>query len=319
MLLTPVAMHIPDGFLSLPVALLGWGLTLVLLNAALRRMYYGSSAAAPGRGASPEQLPLMGLLAAFLFAAQAINFPVAAGTSGHLLGGALAAILLGPWQGMLAMTAVVAVQALAFQDGGLLAMGWNLFNMAALACFIGDLAYRRLARPDGRGASAAPFLAGWLSVMAAAAATSLQLAASGTVALRLVLPPMLGVHAFIGIGEGLITAGAVAFLRRARPTAWAQPQPRRGDRRQAYLLLGLGLALLLAPLASPSPDGLLRVAQQLGFDAQARAPAYGLLSDYALPGVRSPALATVLAVGLGALLLAGAGWLASRARLRRPR
>src|SRR3990172_1418570 len=135
MLLSPAPMHIPDGFLSLPVALVGWGLTLALLAAALRRANAAS------------QLPLMGVLAAFIFAAQAINFPVAAGTSGHLIGAALAAILLGPWQGMLTMTAVVSVQALVFQDGGLLALGWNLFNMAALACFTGDLVYRRLGAP----------------------------------------------------------------------------------------------------------------------------------------------------------------------------
>src|SRR4030042_1487527 len=154
----------------------------------------------------------MGVLAAFIFAAQAINFPVAAATSGHLIGAALAAILLGPWLGMLTMTAVVSVQALVFQDGGLLALGWNLFNMAALACFAGDWGSRRLGALQGR----AP-------------------------------------------------AGAVAFRRGAPPAALAQPAGASGDRRTAYLLLALGLALLLSPLASASPDGLQRVAQQLAF------------------------------------------------------
>jgi cobalt/nickel transport system permease protein len=298
MLLSPAAMHIPDGFLSLPVALVGWGLTLALLAAALRR----ANAA--------NQLPFMGVLAAFIFAAQAINFPVAAGTSGHLIGGALASILLGPWQGMLTMTAVVSVQALVFQDGGLLALGWNLFNMAALACFVGDPVYRAL---HSRRAPAA-FLAGWLSVMAAAAATSLQLALSGTVAIRLVLPAMLGVHALIGIGEGLITVGAVVFLRGAG--LLARPAGATGDRRTAYLLLGFGLALLLTPLASGFPDGLERVAERLAFDVNARALGIGLLRDYALPGVSNPALATALAVALGATLLAGVGWLLARALAR---
>ena len=301
---SPAAMHIPDGFLSLPVALVGWGLTLALLAAALRRTNTAS------------QLPLMGVLAAFIFAAQAINFPVAAGTSGHLIGGALAAILLGPWQGMLAMTAVVTVQALVFQDGGLLALGWNLFNMAALACFAGDWVHRRMGALQGRRAPAAGFLAGWLSVMAAATAASLQLALSGTVALRLVLPAMLGVHALIGIGEGLITAGAVAFLRGAQPAVLARPEDASGDRRPAYLLLGLGLALLLTPLASGFPDGLERVAERLEFGAQARGLGIGLLSDYAIPGVSSPALATALAVALGAALLAGVGWLLARSLAR---
>ena len=304
MFLSPAAMHIPDGFLSLPVALVGWGLTLALLAAALRRAN------------APSQLPFMGVLAAFIFAAQAINFPVAAGTSGHLIGAALAAILLGPWQGMLAMTAVVSVQALVFQDGGLLVLGWNLFNMGALACFAGDWIYRRLGALQGRRAPAAAFLAGWLSVMAAATATSLQLAASGTVAPQLVLPAMLGVHALIGVGEGLLTAGAVAFLRAAQPTALARPAGTFADRRTAYLLLGLGLALLLTPLASGFPDGLERVAERFAFDANARALGIGLLRDYALPGVSNPALAAALAVALGAALLAGVGWLLARALAR---
>jgi cobalt/nickel transport system permease protein len=297
-------MHIPDGFLSLPVALVGWGVMLALLAAGLRRVR------------ATSQLPLMGVLAAFIFAAQAINFPVAAGTSGHLIGGTLAAILLGPWQGMLTMAAVVSVQALVFQDGGLLALGWNLFNMAALACFTGDLVFRGLGGQLGRRTSAAAFLASWVSVMLAATATSLQLAISGTVPLRLVLPAMLGVHALIGLGEGLITAAALAFLRRAQPAALAQPLAAAGDRRPAYLLLGLGAALLLAPLASAFPDGLERVAERLEFGAQARGLGIGLLSDYAIPGVSSPALATILAVALGAGLLAAVGWLTGRALSR---
>jgi len=169
---------------------------------------------------------------------------------------------------------------------------------------------------QARRAPAAGFLAGWLSVMAAATATSLQLAASGTVALRLVLPAMLGVHALIGVGEGLITAGAVAFLRGAQPTVLARPAGATGNRRTAYVLLGLGLALLLTPLASGFPDGLERVAERLAFNVNARGLGIGLLSDYSLPGVSSPALATVLAVALGAALLAGIGWLISRALAR---
>lgn len=304
MLLSPSAVHIPDGFLSLPVALLGWAITLALLAAGLRRV------------SASSQLPLMGVLAAFIFAAQAVNFPVAAGTSGHLIGGALAAILLGPWQGLLIMTGVVAMQALVFQDGGLLALGWNLFNMAALACFGGDLVFRRLGGADARRAPAAAFLAAWVSMMLAATATSLQLALSGTVPLRLVLPAMLGVHALIGIGEGLITVAAVAFIRGVHLDALAQPDPATGGRRPAYLLLGLGLALLLAPLASAFPDGLERVAERLAFASQARGLGIGLLSEYAVPGVSNPALATLLAIALGAGLLAVVGWLTGHALSR---
>src|SRR3972149_859081 len=134
MFLSPAAMHIPDGFLSLPVALVGWGLTLALLAAALRR----ANAA--------NQLPLMGVLAAFIFAAQAINFPVAAGTSGHLIGAALAGIVLGPWASLVVMTVVVGTPALLFQDGGLIALGWNIVNMGALAACGGYAAYQVVVR-----------------------------------------------------------------------------------------------------------------------------------------------------------------------------
>ena len=116
----PIALHIPDGFLSLPVAIIFWFITIVFVNIAIRKT----------RGQFGErQIPLMGIMAAFIFAAQMINFPVAGGTSGHLLGGALAAIVLGPWAGMLVMVTVISVQALIFQDGGLVVMGANIFNM----------------------------------------------------------------------------------------------------------------------------------------------------------------------------------------------
>ena len=110
----PDALHAPDGFLSVPVAIAMWAMTVAVLTVAVRRT----------NGALDERaVPLMGVMAAFIFAAQMFNFPVAGGTSGHLLGGVLAAILLGPWAGTLVMACVVAVQALLFQDGGLVVMG----------------------------------------------------------------------------------------------------------------------------------------------------------------------------------------------------
>ncbi|MCL4862526.1 MAG: energy-coupling factor ABC transporter permease, partial [Caldilineaceae bacterium] len=129
----PAALHIPDGFLSTPVALAGWLLAVLVVSYALRqtRDQLGD-----------RQVPLLGVMAAFIFAAQAINFPVAGGTSGHLLGGALAAIVLGPWAAVLVMTAVVGLQALLFQDGGLLVMGWNIINMGVLTAFTGYWVYR---------------------------------------------------------------------------------------------------------------------------------------------------------------------------------
>ena len=152
-------LHIPDGFLSLPVALVFWALTILFVWLAIRNT----------RGELGErQIPLMGVMAAFIFAAQMINFPVAGGTSGHLLGGALAAIILGPWAAILVMTAVIAVQALVFQDGGLIVMGANIFNMGILTALIGYGLYRGAAN-RGRGTKLATAgVAAWLSVLAGA-------------------------------------------------------------------------------------------------------------------------------------------------------
>src|ERR1051325_9210778 len=130
---SPQAMHIPDGFLSIIISILCWAITAATLAAAVSRT---------NKSLGERQVPLMGVMAAFIFAAQMINFPVAGGTSGHLLGGALAAITLGPWAGMLVMTAVIAVQGLLFQDGGLLVMGANILNMGLLTAAIGYGLYR---------------------------------------------------------------------------------------------------------------------------------------------------------------------------------
>jgi cobalt/nickel transport system permease protein len=175
-----------------------------------------------------RQIPLMGVMAAFIFAAQMINFPVAGGTSGHLLGGALAAIMLGPWSAMLVMASVIGVQGLLFQDGGLVVMGANIFNMGLLTVALGSL-YHNLSGTQHRGVRLA--MAGgiaWLSVMAGALATSLELWLSGTSPLQIVVPAMLSVHALIGIGE--------ALLRYARTCCERHPLwPEEGE---AGLLLG---------------------------------------------------------------------------------
>jgi cobalt/nickel transport system permease protein len=164
----------------------------------------------------PERVPVMGMAAAFVFAAQMINFPVAGGTSGHLMGGFLVARLLGPGPAMIVMTTIFAVQCLLFQDGGLTALGANVFNMGILGSLAGYAIFRAL-RALSAGEGTATAIAAWLSVMLGATACSLELALSGTVALRVVLPAMLAVHALIGVGEALITLGALALIRRARP------------------------------------------------------------------------------------------------------
>jgi cobalt/nickel transport system permease protein len=200
------SMHAADRFLSVPVSLVFWAISAAVLAVAVRRT---------NRTLDERSVPLMGVMAAFIFAAQMFNFQVAGGTSGHLLGGVLAAILLGPWAGTLVMACVVAVQALVFSDGGLVVMGANIFNMGIVGTLAGYGVYRALCTVLGgedRGRIPAAAIAGWLSVVMGAAMMSLQLIVSGTSPAELVLPAMLGVHVVIGIGEALITAAAVGFI-----------------------------------------------------------------------------------------------------------
>jgi len=302
-------LHIPDGFLSLSVSLIFWLVTLAVLFVAVRQT----------RDAFDESLaPLAGIMAAFIFAAQMLNFPVAGGTSGHLLGGVLAAVTLGPWVGMLVMTAVIALQALLFQDGGLLVMGANIFNMGLLTVLVG-VAFYRLG--DGRSLRVKLGLtavAAWLSVMAAALATAAQLWLSGTASLNVVMPAMLGVHALIGIGEAAITAAALSFIWRARPDALANGQSARS---RGWVLPGLLIALavvLLSPLAVANPDGLERVAENLGFLKAAQASPFSILSGYSIPFLPNSELSTIAAGLVGALVVAGLTAALVRALRRQP-
>ncbi len=309
MWLSPVKLHIPDGFLSTPVAIVGWVFALVFIAVAIRqtRDQLGD-----------RQVPLMGILAAFIFAAQAINFPIAAGTSGHLLGGALAAILLGPWAATLIMTAVIAMQGLLFQDGGLLVMGWNILNMGVITAFVGIATYsfiRRLTGEGRRSHLAAAFTGAWLSVEVAALATALQLAVSGTSPIELGLPAMAGVHALIGIGEGVITVGALILLETTSSGVLREGESAPGRRGANVIAAGLLLALLVAlfsPLASSHPDGLEFVAEQKGFLDLAVDPSYEILPDYTVPIISDPVLTTIVAVVLGTLLVFVVAWFVGR-------
>lgn len=306
---SPSPMHIPDGFLSLGVSLVCWGLAAVGVGFALWR-----SRAALGE----RQVPLMGVLAAFIFAAQMLNFTVAGGTSGHLIGGALAAILLGPWAGILAMTTVVAIQALLFQDGGLLVMGANVLNMGVVATLVGYGAYRgvrALAQGQRWGLFVGGFAAAWSSVVIAAVATAVQLVFSGTSPLGVVLPAMAGVHVLIGIGEGLITVGALTLLAAVRRDLLELASVATGGLRWAAVGLALALAVTsLAPLASPHPDGLERVAEDQGFIEAAQDAPYEIIPDYVLPGVPDEAVATIGAGIVGTLIVAGVAFAAARLR-----
>ncbi len=201
-------MHIPDGFLDARV----WAGAAVMSAGAV-----GYAVRRTKEVLDDRQVPVMGVMAAFIFAAQMINFPVAPGASGHLLGGALVAILMGPWTATLLMTTVYTIQALIFQDGGITTLGANILNSAVIAPWVALWGYRALKRVTGDGA--AVFLSAWLSLVVAAGAAGVQLALSGTVPLGVVLPAILGWHMLIGIGEGLITGVAVRFARQNLPPA----------------------------------------------------------------------------------------------------
>lgn len=207
-----VAMHVPDGFLDLPVSLLGYALAVAILAVAVVK----SRAQLDDRTA-----PLAGLTAVFIFAAQMLNFPVAAGTSGHLLGGALAAILVGPWVAMLVVTVVLTVQALLFADGGLTALGINIINMAIVTVVVGWLVFRLGVRfvKTPKGAAIVAGVAGFVTVPASAMAFVAEYAVGGTapVSLAAVAAAMGGVHVLIGIGEGIITGLVVAAVLASRP------------------------------------------------------------------------------------------------------
>lgn len=308
--LSTPALHIPDGFLSIGISLLFWALAVAFVIVAARRAQ---------ADLGERQIPLMGIMAAFIFAAQMLNFPVAGGTSGHLLGGALAAIVLGPWAGILVMTAVIGVQGLLFQDGGLLAMGANIFNMGILTSLVGFGLYRGIAERSRGAKLAVAGVAAWVSVMTAALLTSLQLWLSGASTLTVVVPAMLGVHALIGIGEALISVAALAFIMRTRPELLAGGAVK--EKGGAGWVVGgavvVLLLVLLAPFASASPDGLERVARNLGFLGQGAAAPYAILPDYTIPWLGRTSLSTVAAGLVGAAVVGFIAMAAIRLLLRR--
>lgn len=305
-------MHIPDGFLDPKTAVAGGLLAAGGIGLALR----------DARRALPSsRVPLVGVAAAFVFAAQMLNFPVAGGTSGHVVGATLAAVLLGPSAAVLALTAVLTLQCLLFADGGVTALGANLFNMAVLAPTVGYAVYRATARALGdtvRARLAGTAFGAWVSTTAAAVACAGELSFSGTVRWAVALPAMAGVHMLIGTGEAVATTLVVAAVARARPEllecapagAGGGPGgPHGRERRTGYgtmavygVLVALGLAVFVAPFASRWPDGLEHVLATLGIAPHVWSPPAGApLPDYAAPGIGSPGLATALAGAAGAL------------------
>jgi cobalt/nickel transport system permease protein len=296
MMYSPQPMHIPDGFLSLVVSVICWGISAIVVGLAISKT---------NKALGERQIPLMGIMAAFIFAAQMINFPVAGGTSGHLLGGALAAIMLGPWAAMLVMTAVIAVQGLLFQDGGLLVMGANILNMGLVTAAVGYGLYRSVSSRSNNLKLGVAGVAAWLSVMTGALLTSFELWLSGTSHLQVVIPAMMGVHTLIGLGEALITVSALAFIMRTRPDLLGEgSESTKGG--SGWIWAGGLIAfavVLLSPLASADPDGLERVATDMGFIAAGQKSLFSIIPDYKLPFLGATSLSTILAGLIGVIVV----------------
>lgn len=302
-LFSPEVLHIPDGFLDNTVAIFCWVISLIILGLGVRKAQADYN---------EKLIPLAGVMAAFIFAAQMINFPVLGGTSGHLIGASLAFIVLGPWLGLMVMMAVVGLQALLFQDGGLVAMGANILVMGIVPGFIATGLYGLARNRTDLGGIRLAGFAAWMSVVAGALVTAILLGASGTVSLPLVLPIMVGVHMLIGVGEALITVAALTFLKRSRPVLLDDRSTSPGGR---WLIYGLGIALLvvlLAPFASTRPDGLEWVAQQQGFIDRAVAAPLNLLPGYTIPGLGDSAVSIIIAGFVGVLLVILSAFLLGR-------
>jgi cobalt/nickel transport system permease protein len=306
-------MHIPDGFLSVLVSLVLWVITAVVVAYSLKRV---------NADLDERTVPMMGVLAAAIFAGQMLNFTVIGGTSGHLMGAAIATILLGPWAAILVMTTVVGVQALIFQDGGLLVLGANIFNMGILGVAVSHLVYQTtlwLAKGRRWGIFAGGFLAAWASVVLVSAAVALQLALSGTSPANIAIPAMVGIHMLIGIGEGLITLGALAMMVASRPDL-VQAGDTAVTGGKPLWVAGLLLVLVLviaSPLASTNPDGLEWVAEQQGFLDAAQDASYQIIPDYVFPGISNQAVATILAGVLGSLIVFGVALAVAYSRRKR--
>ena len=201
-------MHIPPGFLKPEVWIPMTGVSAAGVGIALKRV---------GAAVDERRTPVMGVMAAFIFAAQMVNFPVAGGTSGHLIGATLAAAIFGLWPSIVIMAAVILVQGLLFQDGGLDALGANIFNMGIFGCVVSSavIAAGRTLGPRAFYPSVA--LASWLTVLGASVLCAAQLGLSETVPIGVALPAMAGIHAVIGVFEGIITVFALRFIFAVNP------------------------------------------------------------------------------------------------------
>jgi cobalt/nickel transport system permease protein len=319
-------MHIPDAVLDPRVAaatLAVGGAGLVFCLRAVEREL------------KDRTTSLMGMMSAFIFAAQMVNFPVGPGVSGHLLGGVLAAVMVGPWAGAAVIAAVLIVQCFLFGDGGLTALGANFVNMGLIGSVVGYSIYAPIRRKIGgrRGILIGAMAAAWFTVLLAAGACAVELSVSGR---RGDFFPLLSwmalVHAAIGLGEALITGLVVRFILLTRPDL-IDPEPegpqdptsRSGRHRWLpTALAGLGIALavavFLSPLASDHPDGLEYVGQKTGILAEesvtsslpAPMPDYQVPFRLSLPGMDEVKAATAVAGLVGTIAVFSLSWALAR-------
>ncbi len=312
-------MHIPDGFLDAKTIIATGAFSAAGLGTALRQA---------GKYLQSRRIPLIGLTAAFIFVAQMVNFPVAGGTSGHLLGATLAAVLLGPSAAVIVMSSVLIVQSFLFADGGVLALGANIFNMGLVAPLCGYGIYRlfRLALRSERGRLIAVSFASWCATVIAAVFCAGELAWSGTVAWGTVFPAMAGVHMLIGVGEALITMLVMAAIASTRPELLNERDHR--DIREGLsptfiyaAIILIGLVVLVVPYASSLPDGLEKVAAALGFEHRAlTSPIVSTpLKDYQMPGLSSTAGGTMAAGLIGAVVVFGLSFVLARVLVPHPK
>jgi cobalt/nickel transport system permease protein len=294
-------MHIPDGFLSPPV----WAALDIAAAPAVALI-----ARKARTGLDESRIPLLGVLGAFVFAAQMVNFPVGPGTSGHLVGGALLAYTLGPATASVVMTAILAIQALVFQDGGLLALGANVWNMAIIGVFVGYLPVY-LAR-SGKRRSTIVFAGAALSVLASACFALSELLLSGVKMPRGVVAVSLTLFAISATIEALITVAVVRSIDRLHPAWIRRPH---GSRSPAFAMLSsvvVALASVGVVFASAAPDGLQKMAEQVGIASRATTTAIAPLKGYEIPAFGSVFWSRIGAGLIGVALIYAIGLLIAR-------
>ena len=295
-------MHVPDGFINAPVSAATGLLSISTLWAYVR---------SAKNLVADKFIALTGMMSALIFVLQMINFPVAAGTSGHLLGGALAVIVLGPSLGLICLSVVVIIQSLLFADGGLSALGINVLNMAIVTTLISWFVVKNWIKLIGNTRTSllsVSFVAGVISVVFSSIAFTLEYAIGGTVSVPIgsVLIAMISTHFLIGIGEGIITVLIISLLLKVRSDLIFAADEKRNSKNSGtsiygFLIFIILLLSLLTPFAYSSPDGLESVSEAFGFESTSGVVLF--LDDYGIDGINNNFISTVLSALLGILII----------------